>query len=163
MEKRAGEVDLSKVPVSVDVLYSEGAQMFRHYSNCSLTIRLSAIIQGLAIAYAGGYLFQEDRFLYALIAALFGLCFTGVLLGIYWAYDQAVNDFQRTLETLEDKPPAEAEKKATSVSPFSYFAAARKKRYKSFAVRLVTLYGAFSSVGLAFIVIAVLSALQLAK
>lgn len=160
MEKEIGKADLSKGLVSVDALYSESSQMFRHYSNCSLTIRLSAIIQGLAIASASGYLFQEGKFLYPLVAALFGLFFTGVLFGIYWAYDQAIVSFHDTLKRLEGEVTEEVSR---DVCPFSAFAAMREKRYKSFVFRLITLYGAFFSVGMAFVAMAVLSALQLAK
>ena len=148
----------SEVQLSFDALYEEGAATFRHYSSCSLTIRLSVIIQGLTIMSASGYLFLQGQFSYSFAAAVFGLYFTVVLFAVYWAYDTACGVFQKNLSDLEGVW-SEAVSAAEVATPFSAFGAVRESRYRSFLVRALTLYGAFTSVGLGFLVFALVSGL----
>jgi hypothetical protein len=154
----AAEQRNSDVSLGLDTLYSESAATFRHYSNCSLTIRLSVIIQGLAILSASGYLFLQDQFSYSLAAAMFGLYFTTVLFFIYWAYDAACGEFQRSLSELE-QIVVKAGSMPTKAAPFVSFAAMRERRFRKFPVRALTLYGAFTSVGFAFFILAIFSGL----
>jgi len=84
-------------------VYKEACAAFRHYSQASLHIRISAIAQCIVLATAIGYLLKEGSFLFAAYAAGFGLIFTVTLMFLHGNYQRKCSLFIKTCSEMEEE------------------------------------------------------------
>ncbi len=83
--------------------YKEACATFRHYSQASLHIRISAIAQCIVLVTAIGYLLNEKSFLFASYAASFGLLFTLTLSFLHDNYQRKCSLFIKQASLMEQE------------------------------------------------------------
>jgi hypothetical protein len=134
--------------VSVDKFYEEGCNFMRHYSTCSLNVRLMALVQGVILLSGCAYILAvvHNPFFLTLVS-LFGILMTALTLSLHVSYFQAADVFVAELVKLEEKLPAG--KQNGIVTPYDQ---AHQARYASFWTRLVTIHATFTLIGFAFLV-----------
>ena len=126
-------------------LYTEGCNFIRHYSNCSLTVRIIALVQGLVILSAWGYvLVKVPCAIYLFFISLFGLLFTGLLFFMHQGYLRAANDHTKVVIRIE-------EQFNNVFGPVKGYDEIREKRYNSFFVKFRTMHATFTIIGIAFV------------
>ncbi len=94
---------LYKIPLEIIETYKEACATARYYSSAALSIRVSAIAQGIVLMSAVGFLLREDNMLYAQYAALFGILFTIVLLFLHENYQRKCSLFIVEASHIEQK------------------------------------------------------------
>lgn len=100
---------------AVAILYVEGCNAFRHYSNTVLVVRTITIAQGLAAIGSAAYLLQVGSHpYYALCASVFCFFLTAVLFALhknYYGYAQCLLEDvcirEKTLEEHDDRTEAQ--------------------------------------------------------
>ena len=92
------EVDQSKA-------YSEACNMLRHYSNASLAVRSTSVVQGLAILFpwANAVTQAQPNSFYVFILPVAGLIFTVLLFRFHMAYFEAAKHFAESVASMEQK------------------------------------------------------------
>lgn len=124
--------------------YNESCNFMRHYSNCSLTIRVIAIAQGLVLMSAWGIAIKNNvENMLLILISVFGILFTLLLHSMHRGYLTAVNVYAGVAEQLEASK--------NNNNPVSTYNAVRSDIYKNILVKAVTIHATFTLVGLAFI------------
>ncbi len=134
--------------------YTEGCNFIRHYSNCSLTVRALAVVQGLVLLSAWTYTFLKDpNSLYLFGVALFGLFFTILLYGLHWGYLKACKEYSIYVIGLEEL----GDKESHPVGPVGSYEIVRNERFKTLWIKCATIDASFTLIGVAFALLLVLS------
>jgi hypothetical protein len=125
--------------------YQEGCNFMRHYSETSRNVRNWALVQGLVLLTACGYIVTEKLpAAYLIAVSAFGLSFTALLAHLNWCYVRAARFFGNRVRRIER---AELPARERVVSTYITF---RRKLYRNFYFRLVTMHATFTIVGGAF-------------
>jgi len=134
--------------------YTEGCNFVRHYSNCSLTVRALAVVQGLVLLSAWTYTFlTEPNPLCLFFVAVFGLLFTLLLFGLHWGYYMACQEYSKYVIDLEELGNGESHQ----VGPVGTYEAVREPRFKPLWRKLATIHAPFTLIGVAFTLLIILS------
>jgi len=77
---------MSEKEIPIDTRYTEACEVVRHYSRCVIDVRTMAVVQGLAVVGAVGYLSKDGMYIFAIAGAVFGLFLTYILFSFHRAY-----------------------------------------------------------------------------
>ena len=134
--------------------YTEGCNFVRHYSNCSLTVRALAVVQGLVLLSAWAYtFFTYPNPFYLISVAVFGLLFTFLLFGLHWGYYKACQEYSKYVIDLEKYVEGES----YQVGPVGSYEEVRELRFKPLWSKLATIHAPFTLIGITFILLLTLS------
>ena len=135
----------------LDKLYSEGCNFVRHYSNCSLNVRNAALVQGLVLVSACGYIFETlHNPLYLILAALFGLFLTLLLYNMHAGYVRAADTYADATAKVEQRLDPDGG------GPVAAYERVREGRYRSTWFRFISIHATFTVITLPFLVFLVL-------
>lgn len=85
------------------LVYSEACSTLRHYSNSSLTVRITSIVQGIALLIAWAYVVFKDKSGYTVAIPIAGFLFTWLLYRFHKGYFEATEIFYGSAANLERK------------------------------------------------------------
>lgn len=143
--------------MSVEKVYSEGCSFMRHYSTCSLNVRLAALVQGLILLSGCAYILAvRNDPCFLTMVSVFGIVVTALTCSLHVGYLHAADTFAKHLLPLEKELLPD---KDGVVGPYEDD---HQKTYKSFWKRLVTLHATFTLIGSAFLAFLALGVLGLA-
>ncbi|MCG7561024.1 hypothetical protein [Pseudoalteromonas sp. McH1-42] len=132
--------------------YSEGCHFIRHYSTCSLNVRILTLVQGLVVLSAWGYLFCQSKFPPSILVAVasFGVLLTTFLFRLNAGYLSAADEFAKAVVILE----------GAEGGPATHYEKARESLYKNKWALFFTLNATFIFIGFTFFVCLVISVLM---
>ncbi len=134
-------------------LYTEGCNFIRHYSNCSLTVRMVTLVQGLVLLSAWFYALEEvQKSVYLVLISAFGLIFTGLLFLLHLGYGRAAKDYTTAVINIERELIDDLKKPSIENGPVIFYREKRKNRYANPIFEFATVHAPFFLIGLAFLI-----------
>lgn len=137
--------------------YAEACNTLRHYSNASLTVRITSIVQGIALLIAWAYVLtrSESQYKYAVIIPIAGFLFTILLYRFHMGYFRATEVFYRVTAKIEEKFFDE------DCRPHSMYQSLHKEMYNNFWGCFFTINVPFTLVGSLFCIALAISTFSL--
>ena len=90
-------------PIDSLKAYTEACNTLRHYSNASLSVKITSVVQGIALLIAWVYVLTRGDPKYAVTVPIIGFLFTGLLYLFNKAYFQATENFYIYVAQMEEK------------------------------------------------------------
>jgi hypothetical protein len=132
-------------------VYSEICNIFRHYSNASLTVRVLLIVQGMALLIAWAYVITKSEPKYALFFPICGFIFTWLLYRFHMGY------FRTTIFFANQASNIEKELFEKMYRPITAFQEYHKGLFDNFYGKFFTLNAPFTLIGILFILVFIIN------
>ena len=132
--------------------YTEACTFARHYSSCSMSVRLACIVQGLIVLSGSGYLILAKNYVFSAAVALFGIVLSLIMYVIHWGYHIHVLGFLKVAEEME--------KDLDIVGPITKFWQNRSSRTTP---HIFIIHGPFVLIGLMSLMIMLWAIIELIK
>ncbi|NET57117.1 MAG: hypothetical protein F6K47_13415 [Symploca sp. SIO2E6] len=135
--------------------YTEACSALRHYSNASLTVRITSVIQGIALLIAWAYVLTRDNSQYAITIPIAGFLFTGLLYNFHKGYFKTTENFYESVAKMEEKFFEE------DCRPFATYLQLYRKIYGNIWNIFLRINATFTLVGSLFFIAFIISLFRL--
>lgn len=135
--------------------YTEACSMLRHYSNASLTVRITSIVQGIALLVVWAYVFIRDQSQYAITVPIAGFLFTWLLYRFHQGYFRATQFFYETASQIEELFASK------DCRPLSKYMVANRDMHSNLWSIFLTINVPFTLIGCLFLIAFIASILRL--